>query len=205
MKRTFVIAASILTLVIIWYCLGDKEESQKRDQPIGGKPPVGSESDVPSNVPPGPPLTREELQALAVTTEELKIMFDAPVEFYGRVLDQHDEPVKDAEIRCPWPFMGPQQSARKLLTDADGRFEVKDLKAISIQIFVHPPEGYERLPGEDEKPRDYIQIAEPPDRIKRHEHYKAIAPGLKSQMFIAEAYKPDKTKPMIFRLNKLAK
>lgn len=132
-------------------------------------------------------------------------MFDVPVEFYGQVLDQQDNPVKGANISCSWPFMGPQENPRKWLTETDGRFEVKNLKAIAIKILINPSEGYELLPGENEKSVDFIQIADPPDRIKRHEYYKALPHQMKSEAFIAEAYKPDKNKPMIFRVQRVEK
>jgi hypothetical protein len=211
MKRTIVIAASVLILAIIWYYLDGKEEIQKRDKSAGvksstaagGKSPAVSDRALPSNKAPKGVLTNDDLKILALTEEDLKTMFDAAVEFYGRVLDQHDNPVKGAKIRCSWPFMGPQQNARELLTDENGRFEVKDLKAIAVKISVYPPHGYQRLPAEEGKPTDFIQIADPPDRIKRHEYYKALPHEMKSQMLIAEAYKPDKNKPMTFRLQRL--
>lgn len=203
-KRIIVIAGCVLTLAIIWFYLDDKEEeNQKQDKPAGGESPAVSDRPVPSIEAPKRGLTKEDLKVIAITEEELKSMLEAPVEFYGQVLDQHDSPVKGTKISCSWALMGPHQTARNLLTDADGRFEVKNLKAVAIKILFYPPAGYRRLPAEEGKPTDFIQIADPPERITIHEYYKVLPHKTKAHMFIAEAYKPDKNKPMIFRVQSL--
>lgn len=148
-------------------------------------------------------LRKKRKKDFVPTTEELKVMMDTPVEFYGQVLDQFDQPVDGAKIRCSWPYMGPQDSAREIQATSDGRFEVLGLKASSIHVSVYPPPGYDEQVRESKN----IQISKAPDRLLQNDDYKKMTPEHKEQMVgvhgSPEAYKGDKTKPVIFRLKKL--
>ncbi len=144
------------------------------------------------------------------TDEELKIMFNTPVEFYGQVLDQFDNPVIGANITCEWAhpgswgYMGPGYAPRKLQSNApDGRFEISNLKAMRMSVAVFPPKGY------DEQVRDTkeIQIAQTPARLLKKLDLENATPeqleNLSPFWGRPEAYKGDKAKPVIFRLKKL--
>lgn len=145
----------------------------------------------------------KNIQELMTTPEEMKAMLVTPVEFYGQVLDQFDQPVVGAKIRCSWAFMGSLDAARELESDASGKFEIVKMKAHSIGVSVYPPSGY------DEQVRDSqsIMIAKAPERVLTNENYKKFSPELKKslegKLGLEEAYKGDQTKPMIFRLRKL--
>lgn len=149
-------------------------------------------------------LNKERQKAVLPTMEELKIMMDTPVEFYGQVLDQFDQPVVGASIRCSWPYMGPMDSALELQSTApNGQFEIAGIKAFSIGVSVYPPPGYDEQVSDSKN----IQIAKAPERIMQNELYKNLPLQEKEQLArlrgVGEAYKPDKAKPMIFRLKKL--
>lgn len=149
-------------------------------------------------------LRKKRQKDFVPTMEELKVMMDTPLEFYGQVLDQFDQPVIGAKIRCSWPYMGPQDSARELQSSApNGQFEVLGLKAKAISVFVYPPPGYDEQVSVSKD----ILIAKAPERILQSEDYKKMTPDQKQQTApaqgAAEAYKGDKTKPVIFRLKKL--
>jgi hypothetical protein len=138
------------------------------------------------------------------TMDELEVLMATPVEFFGQVLDQFDQPVVGAEITCSWSFMAPHESPLKLQSLApNGEFEILGLKAISIHVFVSPPKGYDEQVDHSRR----IQIAKAPDRILSSESYKRMTPEQKEQMVDlqgrAEAYKGDRTRPAIFRLKKL--
>lgn len=145
----------------------------------------------------------KDIQSLFSTLEELKTMMDTPVEFYGQVLDQFDQPVVGAKILYSWTFMGPQHSAKELKSDAYGKFEIVDMKAHSIHVSIYPPVGY----NEQVRVSRAIQIAKAPERILTNENYKKFSPELKleleGKLGREEAYKGDKTRPVIFRLKKL--
>lgn len=146
---------------------------------------------------------RKDMQELLPTVEELEKMVVTPVEFYGQVLDQFDQPVIGAEIICYWAYFGSQDSPRKIQSDAAGKFQIIDMIAYSISVSVNPPPGY------DEQIRDSkdVMIAKTPERVLTNENYKKLSPELKLELEgkigREEAYKGDKTKPVIFRLKKL--
>jgi len=144
------------------------------------------------------------IQSLMPTMEELKVMEETPVEFYGQVLDQFDQPVVGAGIRCNWGVYGQRIVPIETQSSSpDGRFEILGLNAFSISLSVYPPLGY------DEQVHEFKEtlIAKAPDRILENAEYKKLSPEDKA--FVArkagadQAYKGDKTKPVIFRLKKL--
>ena len=138
------------------------------------------------------------------TMDELEVLMDTPVEFFGQVLDQFDQPVVGAEINCSWSFMAPHESPLKLQSLApNGEFEIRGLKAISIHVFVSPPKGYDEKVDDSRR----IRIAKFPERILNSENYKRMTPEQKEQLVDvqgpAEAYKGDRARPATFRLKKL--
>jgi hypothetical protein len=145
-----------------------------------------------------------DIEALMLTPEEIEIMMDTPVEFYGQVLDQFDQPVVGANIHCYWPYMRPPEAPLKMQSAAPGGvFEVLVPKAVSIHVFVSPPPGYDESVSDNKN----IQIAKAPERVLKNEDYKKMPLEGKTQLaksgVVEEPYKPDKTKPVIFRLKKL--
>ncbi|MGJ8695300.1 MAG: hypothetical protein ACSHYF_03220 [Verrucomicrobiaceae bacterium] len=143
------------------------------------------------------------LMKLHPTGDELKAMFETPVEVYGQVLDQNNDPVIGAEIGCSWPYMSTQEVKLTLRSAApDGLFEVVGLKnKVSVTISVEPPAGYRDLRTQNSRKR--IQIAQPPKRITEMPKYRTLTSEQKELLMISEAYKPDKRNPIIFRLEKL--
>jgi hypothetical protein len=137
------------------------------------------------------------------TPDEWGAMCVTPVEFYGQVIDQFDQPVVGAKIKCYWSFMGSMDAAKEFESNANGKFDIVNMKSLSISVYVDPPTGY------DEQVRDHknIMIAKAPDRVLTNENYKKLSPELKLELEgkigREEAYKGDKTKPVIFRLKKL--
>ncbi len=194
--KKLIVCALILFLVIFYF----HKKNKYTDNETGNMPNAIS---VSANEGRKLPTAAERKEEIAPTADELRKMVETPVEFYGQILDQHNNPVEGAKIRCSWVYISPTQSPIEVSTESGGRFEIKGLKAISISILVYPPAGY-RVPQVDpEKLNDYIQIADPPERIQKHQRYGALPPTVKSMLFIAEAYKPDKNTPKIFRVEKI--
>lgn len=145
-----------------------------------------------------------DIKALMPTLEEIKVMMDTPVEIYGQVLDQFDQPVVGANIRCSWAYMGPPDSARECQSSAPtGRFEILGLKAMAIGVAAYPPPGYDESVSDNKN----IQIARASERVLKNEDFKKMPLEGKEQLaksgVVEEPYKPDKTKPVIFRLKRL--
>jgi hypothetical protein len=74
---------------------------------------------------------------------------------------------------------------------------------ISIICGVYPPLGYD----ESVSDKKNIQIARASERVLKNEDFKKMPLEGKEQLaksgVVEEPYKPDKTKPVIFRLRKL--
>ena len=64
-----------------------------------------------------------------------------PIEFYGRVLDQHQQPVIGARVKVQWSTIGATPE-RDLLTDSDGKFHITGINGKGISAMVICPPGY---------------------------------------------------------------
>jgi hypothetical protein len=140
--------------------------------------------------------------------KQIDQLLECPVEIYGQVLDQHDAPVVGAKIKYNALPDGPMTRVLNVMSSAsDGRFEVKDLKAVAVVLVIEPPPGYQQT-------SEYVKefaISEPFETIQLTEGYKklpqaarlCIAPYLSMGRPNLPTYKPDKSKPVIFRLKKL--
>lgn len=236
MKTRIIIVSTLLSIVVSAYLLmsGKWPSAVQTQQPVSGSIPSVTvpqasqeETDFSSVLTPqdkallatGYVLTVEEREKLLKkkrakdllpTMDELKVMIETPVEFYGQVLDQNDLPVIGADITCNWTtpgswgFNGPGYSPRKLRSKAPaGNFEITGLNASAVTIIVDPPQGYSQLPESTNR----IQFAETPERIAQNADYKAMTPEQKvlfgTMHGFGQAHKPDKAKPVIFRLKKL--
>ena len=84
-----------------------------------------------------------ESQDKAVST--VQGIFSAPIEFYGRVMDQHREPVVDAEVEfgAANNFMEPstKYSAR---SDSNGYFSITDIHGAALNVSISK-DGYGRI------------------------------------------------------------
>jgi hypothetical protein len=130
-----------------------------------------------------PPQTTEE-KALwewwnAVDKADPDFQWKMPIEFYGKVVDQFDQPVIGAEVELNWTtVVGPIPDPKKsIFTGSDGRFEVTGIQGKGITISVYK-EGYDRT-------YDWIQSFE----------YAAF--------FNNNFHVPDPNNPVLFHLHKL--
>ncbi len=138
------------------------------------------------------------------TAEERHFMMKTPVEFYGQVLDQFDQPVIGAKIRCTREHIGRPMPALELKSAGpNGEFEVLGTEAQYIHISVYPPPGYD----ENISVSKVFAIARAPERLLQNEDYKKLTPEQRAVLLptlgAEKAYKGDKAKPEIFRLKKL--
>ena len=100
-----------------------------------------------------------------------------PIEFYGVVVDQHHSPVGGARVSMLWSGLGETPEV-KLLSDANGRFELTGKKGKGMSVLVGK-DGYLGAPSSTTRSFEYSAFFEP------HFHV------------------PDKDNPVLFRLWKL--
>lgn len=170
----------------------DKEKrkiSRSRDLNDGGNNPDSS--------------PRKGLRSLRLTMDEYKEMFNSPVEVYGVVVDQFDDPVVGAKVKCYVPPIGSMDSPLELISsDPDGEFEIKGITAFTIIVTVDPPDGYDMTP---ETNRDIV-IAKAPERILRSVEFKKLSQNKKKivEPIVGRVseLRADKKQPEVFRLKK---
>src|ERR1039458_84401 len=130
-----------------------------------------------------PPQTAEEKAQWewwdAMDKTDPDFQWKMPIEFYGKVVDQFDQPVAGAEVELNWTtVIGPIPDPKKsIFTGSDGRFAVTDIQGKGITISVSK-EGYNRTP-------DWIQSFE----------YAAF--------FNDNFHVPDPNNPVLFHLRKI--
>ena len=100
-----------------------------------------------------PPAMEAESQDKAVST--VQGIFSAPIEFYGRVMDQHREPVADAEVEfgAANHFMA---SSTKYWTrsDGDGYFSITGIQGAALNVYISK-DGYDTLKGQSDQSFGY--------------------------------------------------
>lgn len=107
--------------------------------------------------------------------------FKTPIVFFGRVVDQHDNAVPDADVKYyandhPWK----NSSLHRLKTDSAGYFSIERAVGISLGVEVSKP-GYLVLPPSDSK---------------------ITSSGVFEYGVGTTHFVPDRANPVIFRLHK---
>lgn len=134
---------------------------------------------------------KDPVMDLHQTAEEFETMMKSSVEFYGKVLDQDNQPVVDAIIRCSWPLMTSTDGLQVRSTAPDGRFEVKGRNAMEMTFSLDPPDGYRQTETSTQK----FQFADYSERLKQK--FKTAGKSIQIK------YLPDPANPVIFRIKKI--
>lgn len=127
-----------------------------------------------------PPPTAE------VQRKRFTAAFLTPITFYGKVLDQHHQPVVDALVKLAANDkpLGGHASEYERKTDKDGLFSITGIRGLTLAAEVSKP-GYLQLPPDDKK---------------------VTSSGLfeysVSDVSVRGAYLPDRANPTIFVLYK---
>lgn len=101
-----------------------------------------------------------------------------PIKFYGKVVDENDQPVAEANINFDWNDMSPHgTSYAKTASDAQGLFSLEGVTGRILGVYVNK-EGYYTFRGDSSQSFEYAQF------------------------FEANYHTPDPNNPVIFRLRK---
>ncbi|WP_395690074.1 hypothetical protein [Aestuariivirga sp.] len=144
MKRTLIIVGLLLVLVAMWWLL--------RQEPLGLPSQEKAAPKEPAKVAAAlPPLTPEQKQQQTQTNPEklagFKAAFATPINLYGRVIDQHGDPVASANVE--YSILSFENRPKgQLSSRADGTFQITGHRGASIAVWVSK-DGYRRLPGVD--------------------------------------------------------
>lgn len=113
-----------------------------------------TELETPANPKPRDSAPVEELMEDGfenITPQQRRFLeaFNTPINFWGRVEDLSGNPVSGAQVIIhvndkPWDLEGRSNSGRTLVSDSNGRFEIKGLRGSSIAVEVRK-DGYAQI------------------------------------------------------------
>lgn len=81
--------------------------------------------------------------------------YNRPSKFYGRILDQNDQPIAGVKVACDLSYFGdlllpglnPHNKKFERTTDNEGRFKVEDENGLSLELRLQPKEDYSFKPS----------------------------------------------------------
>ncbi len=149
-KKIVVLILFGLLLVLLWLAFRRlNEQSVKASAP----PPAQSQTSGTPTPPPHavPGTSRDDTKAPAPAIQQRFIaLFRTPISFYGKVIDQHGEPVSQAEVEFKAytdPLRGDVTTyARK--TDNNGVFSLTGIVGAGLAVYVSKV-GYRTIPQAD--------------------------------------------------------
>jgi len=102
-----------------------------------------------------PPQDREWMIQRATKVERLMSGANVPIEFYGKIVDQYDQPIEGVEVLAiisqwhalPGAMFGATWLTNRMHTDASGHFIVHNIRGDTYDIRSITKSGYELEPG----------------------------------------------------------
>lgn len=146
MKRNLIIVGLLLVLAVMWWLLHQEPHKPPSQERVAPK-------ESPKAAVALPPLPPEQKQQQTQTNPEklagFKASFATPINLYGKVLDQHGDPVSSASVE--YSVLG-LTGKQKLQTTSkpDGSFEITGHRGGTLSVEVSKT-GYRQLPGVDGK------------------------------------------------------
>jgi hypothetical protein len=111
--------------------------------------------------------------------EDPQYEWKTPIEFYGKVLDQNEQPVPGVEVSMNWTDMSPNgTSAATVTTDAEGRFSITGIQGKNFGVRSLKKDGYLEAVKSNPRSFEYAGFWKP------------------------TYHEPDPNKPVIFHLRK---
>jgi len=150
--------------------------SQKDAVSVSTAQPVPKEVTGASNVS-VPELRQQKIDSLHIALNTWTNQIQRPIEFYGKVVDDHAQPVKGATIFLTWGQIASENSFQtNIVSDSEGLFAIEELTGSFLDVRVEK-DGYYSLKG------NQVRFM-----------YWAITG--------ATPFEPDKGRPVIFTLRK---
>lgn len=150
MRDKRLLAASVVIgILLLWWIFSRQAGEPARNVAAPPTPEVKSNAGPTANpiaqatpfAKPPPPAPYETL------VERFRSDFRTPINFYGKVIDQHGDPVPDADVKLGANDKagGGRPSEYKRKTDATGMFSITGIGGITLAVEVSKP-GYRVIP-----------------------------------------------------------
>jgi hypothetical protein len=138
-RKTTLLLASLLLALGLWWLLR-APQPKPQDRLVAEPGASMSPADVPVD---SPPKTESELRRKAVAM--IEGVFNTPIEFYGRVVDQNGDPVPNAHVGIGVnDKFNASGSNYSTTSDTDGYFSFKGARGASMGVSVGK-EGYYKI------------------------------------------------------------
>lgn len=184
MKRKAIGAIAVILLLVLFAWWLVRPKATPRDQVSSASQKGLQQASKATDGPPSATLRKGEKEQptdFQRTWEEtMRKAYATPMDMYGLVLDEHDQPIEGATAKFSWnPIHGDTLTATAT-SDAGGHFSFTGRRGISLGVDVSKP-GYYQMRNEDASRRNFDFYA-PPGKA----HYTS-----------------DPNHPTIFRLKKV--
>jgi hypothetical protein len=142
----------ITVLLAFWWVTATKRENPPTKVAPTPVSQIRNDSHTPTKVGGPASSAKPPPRTAFMATEAFIRAFRTPIAFFGRVIDQHGDPVSGADVKLSAndnAFGGrPSEYARR--TDGDGRFLIEGIVGITLAVEVSKP-GYRSIPPDDSK------------------------------------------------------
>ena len=148
-NRLLIVALLVTGLLAIWWLALRKRDEPSRETAMMATPEVKTNPSPATNPiaqatpfpKPPPPASYETL------VERFRSDFRTPINFYGKAIDQHGDPVPDADVKLAANDKagGGKPSEYNRKTDATGMFSITGIGGLTLAVEVSKP-GYRVIP-----------------------------------------------------------
>jgi hypothetical protein len=186
-RRTWIIAAALLVAVLGWLAFIVLKPSQIKSE---AEIKTAAPSPLPQNpVPSQQPNTTPDLSIYKTDPKWIwwneqierdpKFEWRMPISFYGKVVDQNNQPIQGVEIVFQWTDLSEKGTTEKtVFSGGDGRFDLTQVTGKNLGIIRMFKEGYYRVQQGTQVSFEYAAFFEP------------------------TFHQPDAKNPVVFRLRK---
>jgi hypothetical protein len=184
-KRILIATLIVVGLLVVWWLLSQKPAILPSSAAATPDPQTLKQTSAPAAVSKGPPLPRPASRAPSQAAS-YEAAFRTPIKFYGKVIDQHGDPIPAADVRMAAvdkPWKRPSVYARK--TDGNGLFSIEGIVGLDLSVEVSRP-GYRIVPRSEGKPSS-----------------TGLFEYSVSEVSVRGPHWPDKDAPTIFILHKI--
>jgi hypothetical protein len=146
-------ALVVVGLLFVWWLVSEKPDVLPNNTATRPVPPPQKESPTPVVVSQATPSTKPPPSASFETRQQAFIAaFRTPISFYGKVIDQHGEPVPGAHVSLSANDKptGQPNSEYTRIADADGRFSIEGIAGLTLAVAVSK-QGYKGIPQNDSR------------------------------------------------------
>jgi hypothetical protein len=147
-KRILTAALIVIGLLSVWLLLSKKPAEPPSVVALTPDPQTRTQNPTPAAPGQATPPQKPPPEAPFEVQEKRFIMaFKTPIAFYGRVIDQHGEPVAGADVKLSAndKAFGGRSSQHACKTDGDGQFSIEGITGITLGVEVSK-QGYRIIP-----------------------------------------------------------